>query len=80
MVTPDSAISTIAGNGDIGFSGDGGPAVNAEFHYPAAILLDSSGNVYVADPVNGNVRLLTVNAMSSSSFLLHSRLGLSNHP
>jgi sugar lactone lactonase YvrE len=80
MVTPDGTISTIAGNGNVGSSGDGGPAINAEFHYPTAIVLDSSGDLYVADSLNYTVRLLTVNAMSSSAFLLHSRLGLSNHP
>jgi hypothetical protein len=41
-------ITTIAGNGHSGFSGDGGPALKAEVS-PAAIALDSKGNLYMSD-------------------------------
>jgi trimeric autotransporter adhesin len=48
-VTPDGIISTIAGTGDVGFAGDGGPALNAQLSSPGALAATSSGDVYVAD-------------------------------
>ncbi len=50
------AISTLAGTGSNGYSGDGGPATSAQFYNPVAVALDTSGNVYVADSGNGAVR------------------------
>jgi uncharacterized protein (TIGR03437 family) len=55
-------ITTIAGNGTAGFSGDGGPAYYAELNGPWGVAVDSSGNVYVADGLNGRIRLLTPGA------------------
>jgi uncharacterized repeat protein (TIGR01451 family) len=52
-------ITTIAGNGGYGFSGDGGLAVNATLSYPSSVFVDALGNVYVADQYNNAVRLLT---------------------
>ena len=49
-------ISTIAGNGSAGFTGDGGPATLAKLYYPQGITLDNSGNVYVADLNNNRIR------------------------
>jgi sugar lactone lactonase YvrE len=51
-------ISTVAGNGTAGFSGDGGPATGAEINGPVAAAIDSFGNLYVAD--NGNQRVRRV--------------------
>jgi uncharacterized protein (TIGR03437 family) len=48
-VNTDGVISTIAGNGAIGYSGDGGPATSAAMFEPTGIALDSAGNVYIAD-------------------------------
>lgn len=49
-------ISTVAGNGTAGFSGDGGPAINAEINWANTIALDSAGNLYIADTVNNRIR------------------------
>jgi DNA-binding beta-propeller fold protein YncE len=52
-------IYTIAGTGVSGFSGDGGPALEAEITTPAAITVDPSGKVYFADEGNNRIRVLT---------------------
>ena len=49
-------ISTFAGTGEDGESGDGGPAIEAELCYPAGVATDTAGNVYVADRWNHRVR------------------------
>ena len=49
-------ISTIAGNGTAGYAGDGGPATNAELQSPAGVVLDSAGDLYIADQGNNVVR------------------------
>jgi sugar lactone lactonase YvrE len=47
-VTPGGSISTVAGTGDLGYSGDGGPATGAQISYPTAVAVDSAGNIYIA--------------------------------
>ena len=42
-------ITTIAGDGTDGYTGDNGPAVNAKLNYPYGIAVDSNGNVFLAD-------------------------------
>jgi sugar lactone lactonase YvrE len=49
-------ISTVAGNGSAGFSGDGGPATAAQIGRPAGVAVDSQGNLYIADNENYRVR------------------------
>ena len=49
-------VSTIAGDGTLGFSGDGGPAANARLNRPSGIALDAAGNLYIADTANARVR------------------------
>ena len=53
-------ISTIAGTGTKGYSGDGGPATKATLFYPIGIAVDTSGNIYVADSYNSAVRIITL--------------------
>jgi sugar lactone lactonase YvrE len=48
-------INTICGNGTFGYTGDGGPALNASLN-PAGVSLDKDGNIYIADPANGVIR------------------------
>src|SRR5579872_2257218 len=52
-------ISTIAGDGTLGYLGDGGPATNAELYWPTGSLPDNAGNVYIADSRNNRVRKIT---------------------
>jgi trimeric autotransporter adhesin len=59
MVTPAGLISTVAGNGQSGFSGDNGPATSASINEPWRIAVDSSGLLYIADTANGRVRKLS---------------------
>ena len=59
-VTSAGIISTVAGNGTAGFTGDGGSATSAELYLPTGIASDSSGNIYIADYGNNRVRKVTV--------------------
>jgi uncharacterized protein (TIGR03437 family) len=52
----NGVISTVAGNGTPGFSGDGGPATSAELNYPSGVAVDSAGNLYIADYFNQRIR------------------------
>ncbi len=55
-ISPGGTISTVAGNGSPGFSGDGGPATNAQLGYPIGMATDGLGNLYIADGSNNRVR------------------------
>ncbi len=57
-VSSTGTITTIAGNGTRGYSGDGGPATSAELSYPHGVVVNSAGNLYIADCGNGVVRLV----------------------
>ena len=58
-LSPSGEFSIIAGSAKSGFSGDGGPATQAQLHKPKGIELDADGNVYVADSENNRIRKLT---------------------
>ena len=58
LVTTSGIINTIAGNGAVGFTGDGGPATNARFNGPYGVAITPQGVIYVADSQNGRVRAL----------------------
>jgi sugar lactone lactonase YvrE len=55
-VATSGVITTVAGNGTAGFSGDGGPAIRAQLNYPTGIAVDDAANLYIADRVNHRIR------------------------
>jgi len=59
-VTPGGKITTVAGRGGAGFSGDGGPALKAALRHPSALAVDAFGNLYIADTLNSRIRKVTV--------------------
>ncbi len=55
-VAPDGTISTVAGTGQKGYSGDGGPALKATFNLPHELRFDKAGNLFIADMTNNAIR------------------------
>jgi sugar lactone lactonase YvrE len=55
-VTPGGTITTVAGTGVDGFSGDGGRATSAQLSSPTGVAVDSAGNLYIADGPNARIR------------------------
>lgn len=55
-VTPQGEQSTVAGTGEAGFSGDGGPATQAKLSGSIGVVVDSAGNLYFSDEGNGRIR------------------------
>jgi sugar lactone lactonase YvrE len=55
-VSTSGIITTVAGNGTYGYSGDSGAATSAELYNPSGVAVDSSGNIYIADVSNQRVR------------------------
>ncbi len=56
VAAQSGTIATVAGNGEKGYSGDGGPATEAALSEPYGIVLDRAGNLYIADRLNRRVR------------------------
>jgi len=52
-------ITTIAGTGMAGFSGDGGPAISANLNYPGGLVVDQNGDLYFCDPGNNRIRKIS---------------------
>lgn len=59
-------ITTLAGTGTAGYSGDGGPATGAALNKPTGIALDSAGNILIADSENQRIRLVTTSGVITS--------------
>ena len=58
LAADTGVITTVAGNGVGGFSGDGGPGTSASLRYPAGVAVDGGGNVLIADTYNHRIRRL----------------------
>lgn len=53
---PSGTIATVAGNGTVGYAGDGGPATNGELASPAGVAVDGAGDLFIADFWNSLIR------------------------
>jgi uncharacterized protein (TIGR03437 family) len=56
VISPGGVITTFAGTGIAGFSGDTGQAFGAQLNSPSAVAVDAGGNVYIADTLNSRIR------------------------
>jgi hypothetical protein len=66
IAASSGVITTIAGNGTNGYSGDGGAATSAELNNPSDVAIDSAGNVYIADYSNQRVRKVNTSGVIST--------------
>ena len=57
-VDTNGTITTVAGNGVSGYSGDGGSATSAQFSSPLGVAVDSAGDLYIADAGNNRIRMV----------------------
>ena len=57
-IAVDGTITTVAGNGNRGYSGDGGSAKRARLNTPTAVAVDAKGNLYIADTGNDRIRMV----------------------
>jgi len=62
-VSPEGIISTVAGTGEWGFGGDGGPAVDAQFEWISGIAVGADGSLYIADPYSSRIRRVGPNGI-----------------
>jgi trimeric autotransporter adhesin len=65
-LSTSGVLTLVAGNARAGFSGDGGPAVNAQLNSPQGVALDGSGNLYISDSLNNRVRMVTPQGIIST--------------
>ena len=65
-VTTNGIITTVAGDGTQGFSGNGGAATNASLNNPYGVAVDAIGNLYIADPGNDVIRMVATNGIIST--------------
>ncbi len=68
-ISSSSIITTFAGNGSSGYSGDGGPATSAQIYSPSAIAIDPAQNVYIADTQNDAVRMVSAGTLDIETII-----------
>src|SRR5207248_2649375 len=66
-IDPAGVVTTVAGNGGRGFSGDGGPAVNAPLEFPFSADVDSSDRLLIADTFNNRIRRVSLGIISTAA-------------
>ncbi|HQL61504.1 MAG TPA: hypothetical protein PLQ35_04355 [bacterium] len=66
VLSPDGIITTLAGTGSAGYSGDSIPAVSAELKAPSHAIGDASGNIYIADTQNHRIRKISTDGKIST--------------
>jgi sugar lactone lactonase YvrE len=62
-VSPNGIITTVAGIGSAGYSGDGGAATKAQLFYPTGLAVDANGNLLIADMGNQRIRKVSINGI-----------------
>ncbi len=70
-------VTTVAGTGEPGFSGDGGPAVKASLNRPSSMAVDSRGNIFVADGRNSRIRRIDIETGIITTFAGNGEKGFS---
>lgn len=76
-VTPDGRLHVIAGSGQKGYTGDGGPALQATFNLPHEIRFDPAGNLYIVDMGNNAVRKVDLKSGVITTFAGTGKAGYS---
>jgi sugar lactone lactonase YvrE len=56
-------ITTVAGNGSLGYSGDNGPATSANLYFPSGVAVDGAGNLFIADTYTNRIREVSVSGV-----------------
>ena len=67
LISAQGVISTVAGQGASGYSGDAGPAIQAQLNAPMGLALDPAGNLYIADSGNNVIRKVSKNGVISTT-------------
>jgi len=66
-IAPNGVITTVAGTGVSGYSGDNGAAVNAQLNLPGAVAVDAAGNLYIGDTNNNVVRKVSASGIITTA-------------
>ena len=80
FVLAEYIITTIAGTGSSGYSGDNGPAIDAKLHHPTGVTIDDIGNLYFSDWDNDVIRKINLNTGIITTIAGNGLLGNFKHP